>query len=82
MGAISAAHAHKTVGQYAAFEKGLELVFDKLRQARSDSPTVGTSGRAPTRFESVTARILSLPALMLRCIHYLDPDSNFMAVMR
>ena len=29
------AHAQKTVRQYAAFEIGLELVFDKLRQART-----------------------------------------------
>jgi len=35
VGAISAAHAQKTVGQDAAFEKGLELVFDKRRQART-----------------------------------------------
>lgn len=29
------AHAQKTVRQYAAFEKGLELFFDKFRQARA-----------------------------------------------
>jgi len=33
--ALNAAQAHKTVGQNAAFEKGLELVFDELRQART-----------------------------------------------
>ena len=31
MGALGAAQAHKAVGQNAAFEKGIELVFDKLR---------------------------------------------------
>ncbi len=35
MGAVSATHAQKAVRQYLAFEIGLELVFDKLRQARA-----------------------------------------------
>ena len=35
MRAVRTAHAQKTVGQDAAFEKGLELVYDKLRQART-----------------------------------------------
>jgi hypothetical protein len=30
MGAVSAAQAQKTVGEDAAFEKGIELVFDKV----------------------------------------------------
>ena len=33
--AVSTAHAQKSVRQNAASEKGLELVFDKLRQARA-----------------------------------------------
>ena len=35
MRAVRTAHAQKTVRPYAAFEIGLELVFDKLRQART-----------------------------------------------
>jgi alpha-D-ribose 1-methylphosphonate 5-triphosphate synthase subunit PhnG len=35
MHAARTAHVQKTVHQYAAFEIGLELVFDKLRQART-----------------------------------------------
>ena len=35
MRAARTAHAQKAVRQYAAFEIGLELVFDKLRQARA-----------------------------------------------
>ena len=31
MGAVTAAQAQKAVGQDAAFEKGIKLVFDKLR---------------------------------------------------
>ena len=34
IGAPGAAQAQKAVRQDAAFEKGIELVFDKLRQAR------------------------------------------------
>jgi hypothetical protein len=30
MGAVTAAQAQKTVGEDAAFEKGIELVFDKV----------------------------------------------------
>ena len=37
MRAVSTAQAQKSVGQNAAFEKGLELVFDKLWHARSGS---------------------------------------------
>ena len=33
--AVRTAHAQKAVRQDAAFEIGLELVFDKLRQART-----------------------------------------------
>jgi len=33
--AVSTVHAQKTVRQNPAFENGLELVFDKLRQARA-----------------------------------------------
>ena len=35
MRAVRTAHAQKAMCQYAAFEKGLELVLDKLRQART-----------------------------------------------
>lgn len=35
MRAASTPHAQKTVGQYAAFEKALELLFDKSRQAHT-----------------------------------------------
>jgi hypothetical protein len=34
MGTVSAAQVQKAVGQDAAFEKGIELVFDIRRQAR------------------------------------------------
>ena len=36
MGALGAAQAEKPVGENAAFEKGIELDFDKLRQAASN----------------------------------------------
>ncbi len=35
MGTLGAAQSEKPVGEDAAFEKGIELVFDKRRQARS-----------------------------------------------
>ncbi len=38
--AVSAAQAHKTVGQNAAFEKGLELVFDGKVSGRDRSNAV------------------------------------------
>jgi hypothetical protein len=34
MGALGTAYSPETVGEDAALEKGLELVFDKRRQAR------------------------------------------------
>ena len=37
MRAATTTQTHKSVGQNAAFEKRLELDFDKLRQARSGS---------------------------------------------
>ena len=35
--AVAAAHAQEAVGQDAAFEEGVELVFDKLRQVGAGS---------------------------------------------
>ena len=37
MRAATTTQTHKSVGRNAEFEKRLELVFDKLRQARSGS---------------------------------------------
>ena len=40
MGALGAAQAQKPIRHDAAFEKGIELVFDKLRQAAATLGTV------------------------------------------
>lgn len=64
MRAASAAHTQKTAGQYPAFEKGLELVFDKLRQARTGySFNLGEEGLELFLHHLIERRFLRTPPL-------------------
>src|SRR5262249_19660784 len=65
--AVSTAQAQKSVGRNAAFEKGLELVFDKLRQART-SPRFNLSEEALKLFlhHLMERRFLGAPPLVVK----------------
>jgi hypothetical protein len=65
MRAVSAAHAQKTMRQDAAFEKGLELVFDELRQARTGSRfDLGEEGLELFLHHLIERRFLRAPPLV------------------
>ena len=67
MGAVSAAQTHKAVGQDAAFEKGLELLFDKLRQARTGLRfDLGEEGLELFLDHLIHSRFLRAPPLVVK----------------
>ena len=65
MRAVSTAQAQKFVGQYAAFEIGLEFVFDKLRQARAGVRfDLGEKGLELFQHHLIERRFLRTPPLV------------------
>ena len=64
--AVSTVHAQKTVRQNPAFEKGLELVFDKLRQARAGPGLdLGEEGLEMFPHQAMQDRLLRPPPLVM-----------------
>ena len=67
MRAVRAAHAQKTVRQDAAFEIGLELVFDKLRQARAGLGfDLGEEGRDLFLHHLIERRLFRAPPFVAK----------------
>ena len=64
--AVSTTHAQKSVRQDAAFEKSLELVCDKLQQARVGPDfDLGEEGLEMFPHQAVQGRLLRPPPLVM-----------------
>jgi hypothetical protein len=80
MGAVGAAQAQKTMGQYAAFEKSIKLLFDEIGQARpSLKLDLGQEGLEMFLYQPVEGGLFGTPPLVVyapscrrrlnRCVH-------------